>query len=205
MSQQVVILKDVRGYWFDIFAPAADSVDDKTGQAYKGKYTTTAIFAPDSEAGKVATSTFAKVAADEFGPNWKAIVEAIDPKKKCIKQGSHKLDKDGNVQDGFAGMLYLSAKNTVKPIVIDSNLAPIREDNGRIFRGCMVNIKVEISAFTSKNPQVGRMIGAKILGVQYAGEGKAFGSAPPTADGFEAVAGSDAFGDMSADAAALFS
>lgn len=205
MSQQTVILKNVRLYWADIFAPAADFTDPKTGKLIKGKYKFDVIFAPDSDAGKVATSTFAKVAADEFGQNWKAIVDAIDPKKKCIRNGNHKLDKEGNIIQGFEGMLYLSAKSDVRPVIIDNNLAPIKDDNGRIYRGCTVTVKVEISAFTSKITEVGRMIGAKSLGIQFIADGEAFGSAPPTADGFEAVAGSDAFGDMPADAAALFS
>lgn len=211
MAQQTIILPKVRAWWLDLFKPAADSTDPKTGKPIKGKYTATVIFAPDSEAGKLASATFAKVAAEEFGPNWQAIVEAIAPSKKCIRNGNHKLDKDGNVVEAFAGKLFLSAKNDLRPVVIDSFFTggkptPITEDNGRIFRGCWLNVKVEISAFTSKNTEVGRMIGAKILAVQYVDEeAEAFGSAPPTADGFGDLGGGPSLsGDMPEGAAALF-
>lgn len=211
MAQQTIILPKVRAWWLDLFKPADDSKDQTTGDIIKGKYSATVIFDPTSEAGKLATATFAKVAADEFGPNWQAIVEAIDPKKKAIKNGNHKLDKEGNVMEPFVGKLFLTAKNDLKPVVIDSYFTagkptPITEDNGRIFRGCYVNVKVEISAFTSKNPKVGRMIGAKILAVQYVDEeAEAFGSAPPTADGFGDLGGGPSLsGDMPEGAAALF-
>lgn len=200
MSSQTLILKDVRLFWADLFHPAADSTDEKTGQVIKGKYTATLIFDPASDAGKAAQAAFQKAAADEFGANWAKVVEAIDPKKKCIKKGDHKLDKDGNVYPGFEGQLYLAAKNTVKPVVVDSYFTngkptPIDENSGRIYRGCYVNAKIEISAFTSKNPAVGRMIGAKVLAVQFARDGEAFGAAQPTADGFEDLGGAPALSD----------
>lgn len=209
MAQQTIILPRVRMYWGDLFKPAADGKDEKTGRVFPGQYTFTGIFAPDSEAGKLAQSTFLKVAQEEFGPNFQAIVSAIDPKKRCIRNGDHKLDKEGNVIEGFGGMLYISAKNKARPVVIDSfftNGKPtlILEDSGRIFRGCYVNAKVEISAYTSRIAEVGRMIGAKILAVQYVEEGPAFGSPPPTADGFEDMGGAPSLEGMDEATAALF-
>jgi hypothetical protein len=206
MAQKTLILKNTRLYWSDLFQPAKDYKDEKTGRVTPGQYTATVIFDPNSEAGKLAQATFAEVAKEEFGPNFATILQAIDPKKKAIRNGNHKLDKEGNIVEGFKDMLYLSAKNKQKPIVIDSFFTagqptPITEDSGRIYRGCMVNVKVEISAFTSKISEVGRMVGAKILAVQFAGDGEAFGSPPPTADGFGDMGGAP---EMSADAASMF-
>lgn len=213
MADKQIILKDVRLWWHDAFKPSTDRTDEKTGRNIPGQYKATVIFAPDSEAGKLARAAFQEVAAAEFGPNWAVCVEAIPAQGKCIRNGDHKLDDDGNSVEAFKDMLYLSASRDPArggpPLVIDSfftNGAPtkITEDSGRIYRGCKVNLKIEISAYTSKNKEVGRRISAKFLVMQFAGDGEAFGSAPPTADGFEDMGGAPSLDGVDANTAALF-
>jgi len=201
-SSKVIFMNDVRLAWSDLFVKAEDGKDDKTGKVIPGKYGCTCIFDPKSEAGKLAQATFVEVAKGEFGPNFMAIIDAIDAKKKCIRNGNHKLDDDGNVVEGYKDMLYIAAKNQAKPKVVDQFLKDLTDD-GTVYRGCYINLKVEISAYTSKIAEVGRCISAKVLAVQFARNGEAFGAAPPSADGF-AAASAPTLADMDASTASLF-
>jgi len=192
MANKIIFLNDVRMYWGDLFTKAQDRTDTQTGKLIPGTFTFTGIFAPDSAAGKTATAAIQEVAQQEFGANWQAAIESIPVNRKPVRKGDLNLDKDGNVKPGFEGMLYISAKNDMKPKVVDANpQIELHDGQGRPYRGCRVNAKIEISAYTSKKPGVGRCLSAKILAVQWVGDGEAFGSAPPTADGFDVVPGAE--------------
>ena len=191
MANKTIFLNDIRLFWADLYQKGQDRTAPD-GKLIPGTYSITGIFAPDSAAGKTALAAIQEVAQQEFGSNWQAAVESIPTNRKPVRKGDLNLDKDGNVKDGFAGMLYISAKNGLKPKVVDANPAiELTENSGRPYRGCRVNAKIEISAYTSKTQGVGRCLSAKILAVQWVGDGEAFGSAPPTADGFETVPGSE--------------
>lgn len=210
MASKTLILNNVRLYWADLFEPAKDSQDNKTGRVIKGKYGCTVIIDPASASGKAAGAAVLEVAKAEWGPNAPTVLKALDSKKKALRDGNSYLDKDGAIRPDFADMLYLAAKNELKPLVIAKgfhNGKPVSlSADGRTFqdgveihlpveckvpyRGCYVNLKVSIDAYTSKNAEVGRQVAAKVLAVQFMADGDAFGAAPPTADGF---------GDMGSD------
>lgn len=90
--------------------------------------------------------------------------------KKCLHEGSEKT------YDGYGPEnMFLSASATVRPAVIDRNRAPLAKDDGRPYAGCLVNVVVRLWA---QDNQFGKRINAQLQGVQFAGEGEAFGSAP---------------------------
>lgn len=90
--------------------------------------------------------------------------------KKCLHEGSEKT-YDGYGPDN----MFLSASATVRPAVIDRNRAPLTKEDGRPYAGCLVNVVVRLWA---QDNQFGKRINAQLQGVQFAGEGEAFGSAP---------------------------
>lgn len=204
MSTKIITLPNVRLYWSDLFTKAKDTQDKATGRTILGKYGCTVIIDPASPAGAAVQAAVNEVAFAEFGKNFAVILGAMDAKKQCLRDGDKYLDAEGEVRPDFAGQKYLAAKNDVKPVVIayafhNGKPVVLSADGGTFqdgvpvavpfeakapYRGCFVNVKVSIDAFTSKNAEVGRMVAAKILAVQFAKDGDAFGSAPPTADGF---------------------
>lgn len=179
-----IILKDVRLAFPDLWKPGEPMPGSTSGP----KFGATGIFAPNSEAAKVAIAEFNRVCQEKFGPNWQAIAGEIEKSKKCIRKGDSNLDKAGEVRNGFAGMLYIVAKNKAKPAVVDGKKmngqwVHLDESSGKPYGGCKVNLKVEIYAMAK--PGMGKSVNASLLAVQFVGDGEAFGAAPGTADGFE--------------------
>lgn len=160
------------------------------------KYGAQFIFDKDSEAAAAAKAALTQAAQETFGPNWQAIVGAMEKSKKCVRNGNDNLTKDGAVRDGYADKLYLVARNKAKPLVIgprkgaDGNFPVLTEEGGKPYGGCYVNVKVDIKAMKAKD-RIPNQIYATLLTVQFVSDGEAFGAAPGTAEGFDEVAGAD--------------
>lgn len=199
----IVFLNNVRLSHPHLWVPAQPMAGSTSGPKYDGSF----IMTPDSEACKAAKEAFIKEAQVVFGANFGNIVGAMSKDKKCLRDGNTKLSKDGTVSAGYAGMMYLSAKNKIKPVVIANrfyNGKPVHLDEaGNAFvdgqpvspaalgftpkapyGGCYVNAKVEIYALNKPGIQG---IYATLQAVQFHADGESFGGgAAPTADGFEA-------------------
>lgn len=90
--------------------------------------------------------------------------------KKCLHEGSEK-EYDGYDQSN----MYISATATVRPAVIDRNKSPLTADDGKPYAGCQVNAVLRLWA---QDNEFGKRINAQLQGVQFAGDGEAFGQAP---------------------------
>lgn len=195
----IVILKNVRLSYPDLHKPGKPLNPTDTPK-YGGQF----IFAPDSEAAAAAKNALSQAAQDVFGANWQAIVGAMEKSKKCLRKGDENLTRDGAVRDGYAGNLYLVARNKVKPLIIgplkdaSGNFPVLTEESGKPYGGCFVNVKVEVKAMKAKE-QIPNQVYATLLTVQFAGDGESFGAAPGTAEGFDEVAGAEAVGASAAD------
>ena len=182
----IVILKNVRLSFPDLFRPGKPLNEGDTPK-FGGQF----IFDTDSDAAKVAKAAFAEEAKTVFGENWKAIVGAMEKSKKCIRNGDENLNKDGAVRDGYAGKLYLVARNKAKPLLIgnrkvDGVFPTLTEADGRPYSGCFVNVKVDIKAMKARD-RIPNQIFAQLLTVQFVSDGPSFGAATGTAEGFEEV------------------
>lgn len=185
----VVILKNVRLSYPDLWKPGKPMNE---GDA--PKYGAQFIFDADSEAGKAAQEALISAAKETFGENWKAIIGAMEKSKKCVRKGDDNLTKDGAVRDGYAGKLYLVARNKAKPLIIgprkgaDGQFPVLTEEGGKPYGGCYVNVKVDIKAMKAKE-KIPNQVYASLLTVQFVSDGEAFGAAPGTAEGFDDVEG----------------
>lgn len=191
-----VILKNVRLSYPDLWTPGKPMNPGDTP-----KYGAQFIFAPDSEAAAAAKAAFQQAARDVFGDNWKNVVDAMERSKKCIRSGDQNLTKDGSVRDGYAGNLYLVARNKAKPLVIgpkkdaSGKFPVLTENDGKPYAGCYVNVKVDIKAMKGRE-KIPNQVYATLMTVQYVKDGDAFGAAPGTADGFDEVeSAAGLFGD----------
>lgn len=191
----IVILKNVRLSYPDLWKPGKAPPSAKPGE--QGKYGGQFIMDPDSEAAKAAQEALIASAKETFGANWQAIVAEMDKSKKCVRRGDSNLTKDGAVRDGYAGKLYVVARNKAKPLIIgpkkgaDGQFPVLTEEGGKPYGGCYVNVKVDIKAMKAFET-VPNQIYATLLTVQFVSDGEAFGAAPGTAEGFDDVEGATA-------------
>ena len=215
-SSKAVILKNVRLTWGDIYKP---------GEGMNGgapKFKASALFEADSDAAKVGKAALLAAATELWGANAINVVKAMGANSKAIRNGDDKLMDDGSVRPEYAGMLYISCSNKMKPQVVgprmhDGKFVTIGEDgHGYVngvdvtdqlgyeltppYRGCYVNLKVQFVAGKSFKAGNGEMLPnqvyAKLEALQFVRDGEAFGAGPTSAEGFgeEEVAPADADG-----------
>jgi hypothetical protein len=107
------------------------------------------------------------VAAEKWGAKADAILKTIRAADKtCLHSGDLKSN-----YDGFEGMMYVSARNPLKPYVVDLNKTPLVAEDGRPYAGCFVNAVLEL--WTQDN-NYGKRINATLLGVQFYKDGESF-------------------------------
>lgn len=101
---------------------------------------------------------------------------------------------DGDLKSGMAGyegMIYVNARNPVRPLVIDRDKTPLAEQDGKPYGGCYVNVSVELWA---QDNQYGKRVNASLGGVQFVKDGDRFagGSSADESDFEELADGADA-------------
>ncbi len=124
------------------------------------------------------------VAKDKWGVKADAnlkVMRAAD--KTCLHSGDLKAN-----YEGFEGMMYISSRNALRPLVIDVDKTPLVAEDGKPFSGCYVNASLELWA---QDNNYGKRINATLMGVQYFKEGESFSGG--------GVASTDDFDDLSAD------
>lgn len=181
-----VILKNVRISFPDLFKPGKPMNEGDTA-----KYGCQSIIDIGSDAEKVAKAAMAQTAQETFGANWQAIVRSMEKTKRCLRTGDDNLDKEGNVREGYAGKMYLVARNKAKPALVggkntDGSFKHLTEEDGKPYGGCYANVKVDIKAMKAKE-KIPNQIYASLLAVQFVRDGDAFAGAPGTPEGFDDV------------------
>lgn len=107
------------------------------------------------------------VAAEKWGAKADAILKTIRAADKtCLHSGDLKSN-----YDGFEGMMYISARNPLKPSVVDTNRSPLVAEDGRPYAGCYVNAVLEL--WTQDN-NYGKRVNATLMGVQFYKDGESF-------------------------------
>ena len=154
---------------------------------YEGtrKYGCSLLIEPGSANDKAIRKAMEAVGTESFKAKAPAIIAAAmaGGNQKCCYW-------DGNLKDydGYADMMVITAKRPVDaraPRVVDADLQPLTEDDGKPYAGCYVNASVELWAQSNK---FGKTIRCTLLGVQFVKDGDAFSSV--------AVCGEDDFGTL---------
>ena len=100
------------------------------------------------------------VAKEKWGAKSDAMLKTIRAADKtCLHSGDLKAN-----YDGFEGMMYVSARNALRPLVVDVNKAPLTAEDGKPYAGCYVNASVEL--WTQDN-NYGKRVNATLRGVQF--------------------------------------
>lgn len=120
-----------------------------------------------------------KVASDKWGAKAPAIMKQMRATDKiCLHDGDLKSN-----YDGFVGMLYVSARNSARPLVVDRDKSPLVAQDGKPYAGCYVNASIELWA---QDNSYGNRLNASLRGVQFLRDGDAFaGGDAATPDEFD--------------------
>lgn len=98
--------------------------------------------------------------------------------KCCIQDG------DLSEYDGYPGHIAVSAKTTVRPLVIDGDKSPLTAADGRPYAGCYVNASIEFFGYD----QSGKGLSAQLRGVQFFRHGDSFaGGGAASEDEFDDI------------------
>jgi hypothetical protein len=142
------------------------------------------LISPKDPQIKVITDAIDAVAKEKWGAKADAMLKTIRAADKtCLHSGDLKAN-----YDGFEGMMYISARNAIKPLVIDVNKTPLTAQDGKPYAGCYVNASIELWV---QDNNYGKRINATLMGVQFYKDGESFAGG--------GVADSDDFDDLSAD------
>ena len=176
----VIFLKEVRiSYAQNVFVPGRPPSDPTAKLKYGAQF----LVEPGSPNHIALEKEMQAQAAARFGANWKAIYDAIEANKKCLRLGDRNLDATGNVRAGYAGMLYVKANNTLAPAIVDLFGNAITQASGKLYSGSWVNVKLDV--YAQNKPGQGAQVNAALLAIQCVRDGEAFGGVPPSAEGFE--------------------
>lgn len=144
------------------------------------KFKATFLIPKDDPQHELVEKTILRVLTEKHGKKAEAIL-------KSIRNNANKFayqDGDTKSYAGYEGMMALSAKNSVRPTVLDANKAPLTQADGRPYAGCYVNASLDIFSYNSS----GEGISASLRGVQFVRDGDAFtGGRPADSDEFEDV------------------
>jgi len=190
-----ITIKDVRiAYAQGVFEARAGKSED--GKPSKPKYGAAFLFPKVHPC--VAEIGAAVIAAAKV--KWS---DKADEMLKMLKAGDRLPVHSGDAKAtsaGYAGNLYLNAGNSIRPLVLDSNKAPLQASDGKPYSGCYVNAIVEIWAQDNAH---GKRVNASLLGVQFVRDGERLaGGSVASADDFEPLPGTADGG--AGDAASLF-
>jgi hypothetical protein len=147
----------------------------------KPAYSATFILPPNHADVKIIQEAIDKIADEKWGLKAPEIVKALRAGGKvAMRNGDEKSS-----YSGFAGNLYIAARNAVRPTVIDANKSPLTVADGRPYAGCYVNAVVDLWA---QDNAYGKRINASLSGVQFLRDGDAFsGGGAASVDEFETV------------------
>lgn len=173
-------LKNVRSAFNEYFTPKG--FQDNAKLEYSGAF----LFAPNHPQVGELYATMQKVAQEKWGADAPKVYN-------LMRQKDHLAVHDGSLKpdlDGYAGMLYINARNKARPLVVDiDGRTPLAASDGRPYSGCYVNVVIE---FWAQDNSFGKKINASLKGVQFLRDGDAFsGGGVASVNDFEDMSASD--------------
>lgn len=97
-------------------------------------------------------------------------------KNVCLRDGNDKEGKEGYGDD----VMYLVAKSDTRPAVVDQQVNPLVEADGKIYGGCYVNATIEVFGYS--HPTGGKGVSAQLRAIQFVKDGPSFGAGPVDAN-----------------------
>lgn len=167
-----VQLLNVRLAFPDLFTP-------KSVQGSDPAYSASFLLPPDHPSIKTIKDVIEQVGKDKWGAKWPTVKKMLEAKDKtCLHDGDLKSN-----YVGFEGNMYVSARNKVRPLVINRDKSPLTQADGVVYAGCYVNGLIDVWAMDN---EYGQRVSATLNGVQFVKKGDAFGGgSTATSDDFD--------------------
>lgn len=142
------------------------------------------LMSPDHPAVKELEKAIEAVGVAKWGQKWPQVKKELTAKDRtALHDGDTKAE-----YAGFPDNMFVSARNKVRPTIIDQDRSPLVQADGRPYAGCYVNAIIELWA---QDNNFGKRINASLSGVQFFKDGDAFAGG--------SVACVDDFDDLSVD------
>lgn len=170
----IVKLKNVRLAFADLFQPKSVANGNPT-------FSAAFIMEPDSPNVSNIETAMKDVAVAKWGAKGEKIFNKLkEDKKVCLKDGNKNTNKEGDVYSGFEDMMYVSANNPERPMLLDRNgVDELTRADGKPYAGCYVFASVDIWA---QDNDYGQRINAQLRGVQFYKDGDAFAGGTPVSN-----------------------
>jgi hypothetical protein len=189
-TSDTIKMKDVRLSFPRLFEPK--SFTEGQTPRFEGSF----LLDPSDKAHKKAIdkiiATAEEILLEQFGGEIPKSVECCfqyADGETPVEIGSLKWRGKAKEYDGYEGMFVISSSNKNRPTVVDRDLTPLVEGDGRPYAGCYVN--ASITLWTQDN-QYGKRVNANLRAVQFVRDGDAFGVRPADAEEeFDVLDGDD--------------
>jgi len=173
-----------------------EGMKNDDGTKSPDKFEVNPIFRPDGDNAKRVREAIEAVAKEKYGeklvkvsdkdgnttgeaPAWRAELDGFADDQSGLRKGNLKKTQGGDIYDGFEGMVYVAARNTTRPTIVDQGRNPLVPADGKPYAGCYGNVEIDVWAL--KKQGVKRRICTDLLGVQFTRDGDAFSaSSRPT-------------------------
>lgn len=122
------------------------------------------------------------------------MLEDLEASKKCYRNGNRRVNKSGDIYDGYEGHWYVTAKSPVRPGLFGAEGQPVTEEDGVIYSGCYVDVIFDL--YGNAQPKK-KGVFAGLTGVKFRADGDAFGGGRvATADDFEDISNGAKMGSL---------
>jgi hypothetical protein len=116
---------------------------------------------------------------------FKGKIPPMVAQKHPLRDGSEKEDRDGYGD----GVMFIGSRNKKRPTVVDRDLSPLAEEDGKPYAGCYVNATLRLWVQDNK---FGKRVNCQLRAVQFVKDGEPFGQAPVDAnEEFDSLDGDD--------------
>lgn len=130
-------------------------------------FSCTLLLGPDHPQLKEINDAVLKVATEKWGAKTAAVMKEMQMKDRLpLHDGDTKSD-----YAGFPGNHFISARNKVRPTVLNRDKSPLTAQDGLPYAGCYVHASIELWA---QDNSYGKRVNASLRGVQFTADGEAF-------------------------------
>lgn len=171
----VAVLKNVRLSFPHFWTPTA-ATEDGT-KKFRGSF----LIDPETADGKANLKAIkagiSHVAKEKWKDKADRIVQGLEKNRKCLRDGDDMTNEDGEIYDGYDGMMVLVSANNRRAQILDRDKTPLTENDDVMYAGCYVDAVVSFYAVTGKD-KGGNGVFASMEIVRFRRDGEAFGAAP---------------------------
>ena len=174
-----VQIREVRLSFANLFDPAKERKNPKTGEIIAGKYGCSFLMVKGLDTTKSNMAKLKAAAEEVKADKWGKKIPKLKPEKVFLRDG------DLEDYDGYENCFYVSANNNNAPVLVDrkkdakGKWVELTKQNGGpklLYSGAFVNALVRIWAQDNEH---GKRLNASVESVQFFKHGEAFSGGKP--------------------------